>query len=290
MLRMRCPTPSSSPGRLRLRAAIGLPILLLLLLATAAPAIDLPPDAEVQTIHPGAWSFQIIRPEVPLAIYGFVWDLDQPLLELVATAANQRARGLEPMSGQLQPLHAPQHRPVAAVNGDFYAVSGPYRGITVGPFVVDGRAFRVASERPALLVLSDRSLAISRVLTSITIETRHGPIPQPAINATPGAGLVLHTPDWGPSTDFPAESVEVPFRWNAVLRSSMQTEAIVAGDPVTGRGDHPIPADGFVLSAQLDRAEPLRHLRAGDRVRIMETRPLSKDKRWRVVEIIERAR
>ncbi|NLN15390.1 MAG: 30S ribosomal protein S17 [Tissierellia bacterium] len=27
----------------------------------------------------------------------------------------------------------------------------------------------------------------------------------------------------------------------------------------------------------------------GDRVRIMETRPLSKDKRWRVVEIIEKA-
>jgi small subunit ribosomal protein S17 len=28
----------------------------------------------------------------------------------------------------------------------------------------------------------------------------------------------------------------------------------------------------------------------GDLVRIMETRPLSKDKRWRVVEIVERAR
>ncbi len=28
----------------------------------------------------------------------------------------------------------------------------------------------------------------------------------------------------------------------------------------------------------------------GDRVRIMETRPLSKEKRWRVVEILERAR
>jgi small subunit ribosomal protein S17 len=28
----------------------------------------------------------------------------------------------------------------------------------------------------------------------------------------------------------------------------------------------------------------------GDRVRIMETRPLSKDKRWRVEEIIEKAR
>jgi small subunit ribosomal protein S17 len=28
----------------------------------------------------------------------------------------------------------------------------------------------------------------------------------------------------------------------------------------------------------------------GDTVRIMETRPLSKQKRWRVVEIVERAR
>jgi small subunit ribosomal protein S17 len=28
----------------------------------------------------------------------------------------------------------------------------------------------------------------------------------------------------------------------------------------------------------------------GDRVRIMETRPLSKDKRWRLVEILEKAR
>jgi small subunit ribosomal protein S17 len=30
--------------------------------------------------------------------------------------------------------------------------------------------------------------------------------------------------------------------------------------------------------------------RTGDTVRIMETRPLSKQKRWRVVEIVERAR
>ena len=30
--------------------------------------------------------------------------------------------------------------------------------------------------------------------------------------------------------------------------------------------------------------------RIGDRVKIMETRPLSKDKRWRLVEIISRAK
>jgi small subunit ribosomal protein S17 len=31
-------------------------------------------------------------------------------------------------------------------------------------------------------------------------------------------------------------------------------------------------------------------LKAGDRVRVQETRPLSKLKRWRVVEVIERAK
>jgi small subunit ribosomal protein S17 len=30
--------------------------------------------------------------------------------------------------------------------------------------------------------------------------------------------------------------------------------------------------------------------RVGDIVRVMETRPLSKDKRWRVVEIVEKAK
>ncbi len=30
--------------------------------------------------------------------------------------------------------------------------------------------------------------------------------------------------------------------------------------------------------------------RIGDRVRIMETRPLSKDKRWRLVEVVEKAK
>ena len=36
-------------------------------------------------------------------------------------------------------------------------------------------------------------------------------------------------------------------------------------------------------------AHPL-YKKIGDRVKVMETRPLSKDKRWRVVEIIEKAK
>jgi small subunit ribosomal protein S17 len=40
------------------------------------------------------------------------------------------------------------------------------------------------------------------------------------------------------------------------------------------------------LYAQVGDEEP----RLGDRVRVMETRPVSKTKRWRVTEVLERAR
>lgn len=36
--------------------------------------------------------------------------------------------------------------------------------------------------------------------------------------------------------------------------------------------------------------DELNQCKVGDKVRIMETRPLSKEKRWRVVEILEEAK
>jgi len=43
-------------------------------------------------------------------------------------------------------------------------------------------------------------------------------------------------------------------------------------------------------STKLHAHDEANDARVGDTVRIMETRPLSKQKRWRVVEIVERAR
>ena len=43
-------------------------------------------------------------------------------------------------------------------------------------------------------------------------------------------------------------------------------------------------------STKLHAHDEENSARVGDTVRIMETRPLSKTKRWRVVEIVERAR
>ena len=49
--------------------------------------------------------------------------------------------------------------------------------------------------------------------------------------------------------------------------------------------------DKTVVVAIADRvAHPLYKKIVGDIVKVMETRPLSKDKRWRVVEIVEKAK
>ncbi|HEX6300706.1 MAG TPA: 30S ribosomal protein S17 [Acidimicrobiia bacterium] len=43
-------------------------------------------------------------------------------------------------------------------------------------------------------------------------------------------------------------------------------------------------------SAKFHAHDETNDAHVGDTVRIMETRPLSKQKRWRVVEVVERAR
>lgn len=52
---------------------------------------------------------------------------------------------------------------------------------------------------------------------------------------------------------------------------------------------HPLYKKIIKRTYKLKAHDEKNECRIGDKVRVMETRPLSKDKRWRVVEIIERA-
>lgn len=53
---------------------------------------------------------------------------------------------------------------------------------------------------------------------------------------------------------------------------------------------HPIYKKRMKKSNKLKAHDENNVAQAGDKVRIMETRPLSKDKRWRLVEVIEKAK
>jgi small subunit ribosomal protein S17 len=53
---------------------------------------------------------------------------------------------------------------------------------------------------------------------------------------------------------------------------------------------HPLYKKIVKRTYKLKAHDELNDAHEGDTVRVMETRPLSKDKRWRLVEVIERAK
>jgi len=53
---------------------------------------------------------------------------------------------------------------------------------------------------------------------------------------------------------------------------------------------HPLYGKIVKRTTRLKAHDENNECRIGDRVKVMETRPLSKEKRWRLVEIIERAK
>lgn len=53
---------------------------------------------------------------------------------------------------------------------------------------------------------------------------------------------------------------------------------------------HPRYGKMVTRSTKVKAHDEQNDAKTGDTVRIMETRPLSRDKRWRVVEIVDRAR
>jgi small subunit ribosomal protein S17 len=76
-------------------------------------------------------------------------------------------------------------------------------------------------------------------------------------------------------------------REGVVVSNGMDKTAVVA---VIERVRHP-KYNKFVLQTKrLYAHDEANDVNVGDKVRVMETRPLSKTKRWRVVEVLERAK
>jgi small subunit ribosomal protein S17 len=76
-------------------------------------------------------------------------------------------------------------------------------------------------------------------------------------------------------------------REGTAVSAAMDKTVIVA---VIERVRHPRYAKTVQRTKRLYAHDEANDVNVGDRVRVMETRPLSKLKRWRVVEVIERAK
>ncbi len=76
-------------------------------------------------------------------------------------------------------------------------------------------------------------------------------------------------------------------REGVVVSDKMDRTAVVS---ITNRKRHPRYGKTVARTSKLFVHDETNDLNIGDRVRIVETRPVSKNKRWRVLEIVERAR
>ena len=76
-------------------------------------------------------------------------------------------------------------------------------------------------------------------------------------------------------------------RVGVVVSDKMDKTVVVS---IERRVQHPVYGKLVRRTKRLKAHDERNDAKTGDTVRIMETRPLSKDKRWRLVEIVDRAR
>ena len=76
-------------------------------------------------------------------------------------------------------------------------------------------------------------------------------------------------------------------RVGRVVSDKMDKTIVVA---IADRVRHPLYKKIIKRTYKLKAHDENNECTVGDTVRVMETRPLSKDKRWRLVEIIEKAK
>ena len=76
-------------------------------------------------------------------------------------------------------------------------------------------------------------------------------------------------------------------RVGKVVSDKMDKTIVVA---IEDRVQHPLYKKFMKKTYKLKAHDENNEAGIGDRVKVMETRPISKDKRWRLVEIIEKAK
>ena len=76
-------------------------------------------------------------------------------------------------------------------------------------------------------------------------------------------------------------------RVGRVISDKMDKTIVVA---IEDRVAHPLYKKIIQRTYKLKAHDEKNEAGVGDRVRVMETRPLSKEKRWRLVEIVEKAK
>jgi small subunit ribosomal protein S17 len=144
----------------------------------------------------------------------------------------------------------------------------------------------MADETPeneeAVTAAEDAAQALDAIEAEAAIELPVDDAPAPAAAATTAATTATATPE----DDGPRDNRR-KVREGIVVSDAMSATVVVA---VVERVRHPKYGKTVQRTKKLYVHDAEDSAKVGDRVRVQETRPLSKLKRWRLTEVVERAR
>ena len=112
------------------------------------------------------------------------------------------------------------------------------------------------------------------------------PAPEPKAKPAPVVNPRANRPKRAPDAPPAIERADRKTRVGLVVSAKMEKTVVVK---IERRVQHPIYGK-VVLRTKHFKAHDIIGCDAGDRVEIMETRPISKQKRWRVTQILEKVK
>lgn len=151
---------------------------------------------------------------------------------------------------------------------------------TATPEETEPQAANVSDPTPA----EEATLEAPAAAAPVVEEAPAAPVAKPTAPAAPAAPAGPDTLNFGEKAEAARGRRKV--RIGRVISNKMDKTVVVA---VETRVRHPLYGK-FMRRTTKFKAHDEQACGEGDTVEIMETRPLSKEKRWRVVRIVERAK
>jgi small subunit ribosomal protein S17 len=133
--------------------------------------------------------------------------------------------------------------------------------------------------------MSEDNATETSVTDTVNPETPDTDTPETSPETPTSAAVETSVPDAPEVTEAARSARKV--REGNVISDKMAKTVVVA---VIERIRHPKYGKFMMRTKKLYAHDEANDAHIGDKVRVMETRPMSKNKRWRVVEVLERAK
>lgn len=175
---------------------------------------------------------------------------------------------------------------VAVVEAEAVVAEAPVEATPAEAVVDDVVEATVAADEAEATAVATEEPAVKEVVAE-------APAPAPAPKAKVPATFIIKTPakteklEVAEVADDGTRSNGRKIREGIVISNKMDQTLVVA---VNERVSHPKYGKTVQRTKKLYVHDEANDAKIGDRVRVAETRPLSKLKRWRLTEVVERAR